>query len=104
MTITTLAASAPNTNDTDLAVLSVSRLLARLEHNLLSPGVDLAGLRKSEYQRMRVGAVCFLLSSLLPGFHVSVGEVLGYGSRYIAYHIQEMKSSCLRSEHYSKRN
>ncbi|PLB43541.1 hypothetical protein P170DRAFT_441001 [Aspergillus steynii IBT 23096] len=56
MTITTLAASAPNTNDADLAVLSVSRLLTRLEHNLLSPGADLVGLRKSEFQRMRVGA------------------------------------------------
>ncbi|KAI9038777.1 uncharacterized protein KD926_010233 [Aspergillus affinis] len=56
MTITTLPASAPSTNDADLAVLSVSRLLTRLEHNLLSPGADLVGLRKSEFQRMRVGA------------------------------------------------
>ncbi|KAK1146479.1 hypothetical protein N8T08_002908 [Aspergillus melleus] len=56
MTITTLPASAPSTNNADLAILSVSRLLIRLEHNLLSPGADLIGLRTSEFQRMRVGA------------------------------------------------
>ncbi|PYI06886.1 hypothetical protein BO78DRAFT_396854 [Aspergillus sclerotiicarbonarius CBS 121057] len=40
----------------DLAVLSLSRLFARLEHNLLSSAADLKPLRRSEHQRMRVGA------------------------------------------------
>ena len=41
----------------DLAALNLSRLVARLEHNLLSSAADLKPLRRSEYQRMRVGAV-----------------------------------------------
>ena len=41
----------------DLTILNVSRLFARLEHNLLSSTADLKPLRRSEYQRMRVGAV-----------------------------------------------
>jgi hypothetical protein len=44
--------------DPNLTNLSLSRLLARLEHNLLSSSADLKPLRRSEYQRMRVGAVC----------------------------------------------
>ncbi|PYH58815.1 uncharacterized protein BO96DRAFT_431919 [Aspergillus niger CBS 101883] len=40
----------------DLAALNLSRLVARLEHNLLSSAADLKPLRRSEYQRMRVGA------------------------------------------------
>lgn len=47
-----------NYNTPDLAILNVSRLFARLEHNLLAPTADLKPLRRSEYQRMRVGAVC----------------------------------------------
>lgn len=47
--------------DTDnaelLPILNVSRLLSRLEQNLLSPVADLKSLRRSEYQRMRVGGV-----------------------------------------------
>ncbi|KAB8237420.1 uncharacterized protein BDW43DRAFT_265494 [Aspergillus alliaceus] len=50
MTITTF------TSDPNLTNLSLSRLLARLEHNLLSSSADLKPLRRSEYQRMRVGA------------------------------------------------
>lgn len=46
-----------NHNTPDLAILNVSRLFARLEHNLLAPTADLKPLRRSEYQRMRVGAV-----------------------------------------------
>ncbi|KAF9884143.1 hypothetical protein FE257_002264 [Aspergillus nanangensis] len=53
MTIT----SYPSSGDSsDLALLNLSRLFARLEHNLLSPAADLKPLRQSEYQRMRVGA------------------------------------------------
>lgn len=43
--------------ESDLAVLNLSRLLARLEHNLLSPSADLKPLRQSEFHRARVGAV-----------------------------------------------
>ncbi|KAL2823064.1 hypothetical protein BJX63DRAFT_4657 [Aspergillus granulosus] len=53
MTLTTYPAS---TDSSDLAALNVSRLLARLEQNLLSPNTDLKSLRRSEYQRMRVSA------------------------------------------------
>ncbi|KAL4895897.1 hypothetical protein BDV59DRAFT_199871 [Aspergillus ambiguus] len=53
MTITTHESTG---DPTDLEVLSLTRLFARLEHNLLSPAADLNPLRQSEYQRMRVGA------------------------------------------------
>lgn len=43
--------------ESDLAVLNLTRLLARLEHNLLSPSADLKPLRQSEYHRARVAAV-----------------------------------------------
>ncbi|OJJ35181.1 hypothetical protein ASPWEDRAFT_40367 [Aspergillus wentii DTO 134E9] len=52
----TLTISPPTNDSRDLAVLNLSRLFARLEHNLLSPSADLKSLRRSEYQRMRVGA------------------------------------------------
>lgn len=55
MTLTTYPAT---TDPSDLAALSLSRLVTRLEHNLLSPNADLKSLRRSEYQRMRVSAVC----------------------------------------------
>ncbi|KAE8380528.1 hypothetical protein BDV26DRAFT_290279 [Aspergillus bertholletiae] len=54
MTITTYPGAIPS--DPNLTNLSLSRLLARLEHNLLSSSADLKLLRRSEYQRMRVGA------------------------------------------------
>ncbi|KAL5364055.1 hypothetical protein BJX96DRAFT_128519 [Aspergillus floccosus] len=53
MTITTYDSTG---DSTDLAVLSLTRLFARLEHNLLSPAAELKPLRQSELQRMRVGA------------------------------------------------
>ncbi|PWY94831.1 hypothetical protein BO94DRAFT_582217 [Aspergillus sclerotioniger CBS 115572] len=53
MTLTTYASSP---DSPDLAILNLSRLFARLEHNLLSSAADLKPLRRSEYQRMRVGA------------------------------------------------
>ncbi|KAF7597597.1 hypothetical protein BBP40_000075 [Aspergillus hancockii] len=55
MTITTYP-PAFTSQDPNLTNLSLSRLLARLEHNLLSSSADLKPLRRSEYQRMRVGA------------------------------------------------
>ncbi|KAL2795086.1 hypothetical protein BJX66DRAFT_175654 [Aspergillus keveii] len=51
MTLTTYPATA---DSSDLAALNISRLLTRLEQNLLSPNADLKTLRRSEYQRMRV--------------------------------------------------
>ncbi|KAL2855827.1 hypothetical protein BJY01DRAFT_194499 [Aspergillus pseudoustus] len=53
MTVTTYPAT---TDSSDLAALNISRLLARLEQNLLSPSADLKSLRQSEYQRLRVNA------------------------------------------------
>ncbi|RAK98620.1 uncharacterized protein BO80DRAFT_457205 [Aspergillus ibericus CBS 121593] len=53
MTLTTYASSP---DSPDLAILNLSRLFTRLEHNLLSSAADLRPLRRSEYQRMRVGA------------------------------------------------
>ncbi|KAL4795439.1 hypothetical protein BDV19DRAFT_170849 [Aspergillus venezuelensis] len=53
MTLTTYPAT---TYPPDLAALNVSRLIARLEHNLLSQNADLKSLRRSEDHRIRVGA------------------------------------------------
>ncbi|KAL4999115.1 hypothetical protein BDV10DRAFT_193786 [Aspergillus recurvatus] len=52
MTLTTYPAT---TDPSDLAALNLSRLVDRLEHNLLSPNADLEPLQRSEYQRIRVG-------------------------------------------------
>ncbi|RAH61281.1 synaptobrevin [Aspergillus piperis CBS 112811] len=52
----TLTAYSSYPDSPDLAALNLSRLVARLEHNLLSSSADLKPLRQSEYQRMRVGA------------------------------------------------
>lgn len=41
----------------DLDSLNLSRLLARLEQNILSSSADLKLLRQSRYHRARVGAV-----------------------------------------------
>lgn len=57
-TQTQAQAQARDTDNAELLpILNVSRLLARLEQNLLSPVADLKSLRRSEYQRMRVGGV-----------------------------------------------
>ncbi|KAL4915915.1 hypothetical protein BDW62DRAFT_212348 [Aspergillus aurantiobrunneus] len=53
MTLTTYPAT---TDPSDLAALNLSRLINRLEHNLLSPYADLKSLHRSGYQRMRVSA------------------------------------------------
>ncbi|KAL4750950.1 hypothetical protein BDW72DRAFT_203451 [Aspergillus terricola var. indicus] len=52
MTLTTFPAA---TDPSDLAALNLSRLVDRLEYNLLSSNADLKSLRRSEYQRIRVG-------------------------------------------------
>ncbi|KAL4743333.1 hypothetical protein BDV11DRAFT_202050 [Aspergillus similis] len=52
MTLTTYPAT---TDPSDLAALNLSRLVDRLEYNILSPNADLKSLRRSEYQRIRVG-------------------------------------------------
>ncbi|KAL3479739.1 hypothetical protein BJX99DRAFT_221689 [Aspergillus californicus] len=53
MTLTTYPAT---TDSSDLPALNLTRLLSRLEHNLLSPNADLTSLQRSEYQRMRVSS------------------------------------------------
>ncbi|RAL07174.1 uncharacterized protein BO97DRAFT_409195 [Aspergillus homomorphus CBS 101889] len=52
MTLTTYDTS----DSSNLAALNLSRLLARLEYNLLSSAADLRPLRRSDHQRKRVGA------------------------------------------------
>lgn len=64
MTLTTYPVSAADSPD--LTALSLSRLVHRLELNLLVPSADLSPLRQSEYQRMRVGAVRLFSLLLLP--------------------------------------
>ncbi|GFF26454.1 hypothetical protein IFM58399_01423 [Aspergillus lentulus] len=57
MTLTTFPQSSSTARTSpDLRILNLSRLLTRLEHNLLSPSADLKGLRRNEYQRMRIAA------------------------------------------------
>jgi hypothetical protein len=43
--------------ESDVAVINLTRLLTRLEQNLLSSSTDLKLLRQSRYHRARVGAV-----------------------------------------------
>jgi hypothetical protein len=58
MTLTTFPQiSSASPTSPDLKILNLSRLLTRLEHNLLSPSADLKSLRRNEYQRMRIAAV-----------------------------------------------
>lgn len=57
MTLTTfpqISSTAPTSPD--LKILNLSRLLTRLEYNLLSQSADLKSLRRNEYQRMRIAA------------------------------------------------
>ncbi|GIK04588.1 hypothetical protein Aspvir_008671 [Aspergillus viridinutans] len=57
MTLTTYPQISSTTpTSPDLKILNLSRLLTRLEHNLLSPSADLKSLRRNEYQRMRIAA------------------------------------------------
>lgn len=58
MTLTTfpqISSTAPTSPD--LKILNLSRLLTRLEYNLLSQSADLKSLRRNEYQRMRIAAL-----------------------------------------------
>jgi hypothetical protein len=48
------------THQPDTTAISLTRLLSRLEHTLLSPETD-PKLRKSSYERTKVGAVGNLL-------------------------------------------
>ncbi|KAJ9194766.1 hypothetical protein DTO166G4_304 [Paecilomyces variotii] len=61
--------------ESDLAVLNLSRLLARLEHNLLSPSADLKPLRQSEFHRARVGANLEYARSLLVQIERSLPKI-----------------------------
>ena len=79
MTITTYPGAL--TSDPNLTNLSLSRLLARLEHNLLSSSADLKPLRRSEYQRMRVGAVRLFFSFLF----LLYGLLLFYGKLRVGF-------------------
>ncbi|KAJ9294337.1 hypothetical protein DTO271G3_6912 [Paecilomyces variotii] len=68
--------------ESDLAVLNLSRLLARLEHNLLSPSADLKPLRQSEFHRARVGANLEYARSLLVQIERSLPKIKPVDRRY----------------------
>ncbi|KAL4879414.1 hypothetical protein BJY04DRAFT_193929 [Aspergillus karnatakaensis] len=72
MTLTTYPAS---TDPSDLAALNLSRLLSRLEYNILSPNADLKSLRRSEYQRMRVAANVEYARTTLQGLERSLPQI-----------------------------
>ncbi|OJJ49926.1 hypothetical protein ASPZODRAFT_13035 [Penicilliopsis zonata CBS 506.65] len=74
MTLTVFPSPDPG-DSPDLALLNLSALFTRLEHNLLSPGADLSPLRRSEYQRMRVGANLEYARSLLVQVEKSLPQI-----------------------------
>ncbi|OJI96793.1 hypothetical protein ASPVEDRAFT_36174 [Aspergillus versicolor CBS 583.65] len=88
MTLTTYPAT---TDPSDLAALSLSRLVTRLEHNLLSPNADLKSLRRSEYQRMRVSANIEYARANLQALERSLPQIKPVDRRH------ELQSSLSRS-------
>ncbi|KAI9870702.1 MAG: hypothetical protein M1830_003904 [Pleopsidium flavum] len=61
-----MARSSPfGTETPDITAINLSRLLSRLEQNVLSSEAD-PKLRRSSYERTRVGAVCILLPAYPP--------------------------------------
>ncbi|CEL05582.1 hypothetical protein ASPCAL06700 [Aspergillus calidoustus] len=79
MTLTTYPAT---TDSSDLAALNISRLLARLEQNLLSPNADLKTLRRSEYQQMRVSANVEYARTNLQALERSLPQIKPVGRRH----------------------
>ncbi|PYH48410.1 uncharacterized protein BP01DRAFT_289242 [Aspergillus saccharolyticus JOP 1030-1] len=59
----------------NIAALNLSRLLARLEYNLLSSAADLRPLRRSEHQRKRVGANIDYARTTLQNLERSLPEI-----------------------------
>ncbi|KAL5339910.1 hypothetical protein BJX70DRAFT_362818 [Aspergillus crustosus] len=72
MTLTTYPASI---DPSDLAALNLSRLVSRLEHNILSPNADLKSLRRSEHQRMRVSANVEYARTILQSLERSLPQI-----------------------------
>ncbi|KAE8147721.1 hypothetical protein BDV25DRAFT_142488 [Aspergillus avenaceus] len=96
MTITTYPQGL-GAQDPTLTNLSLSRLLARLEHNLLSPSADLKPLRRSEYQRMRVGANIAYARSTLQDLERSLPQIKPVDRRH------EIQSDVTRDRQLLKR-
>ncbi|KKK20728.1 hypothetical protein ARAM_002726 [Aspergillus rambellii] len=94
MTLTTYPAT---TDPSDLAALNLSRLLTRLEHNLLSPNADLQPLQRSEYQRMRVGANIEYARTHLQALERSLSQVKPVDRRH------DLQSSLIRNKQTLKR-
>ncbi|KAL4900933.1 hypothetical protein BDW74DRAFT_182262 [Aspergillus multicolor] len=88
MTLTTHPAT---TDPSDLAALNLSRLIDRLEHNLLSPNADLKSLRRSEYQRMRVGTNIEYARATLQALERSLPQIKPVDRRH------ELQSSLARN-------
>lgn len=64
----------PASTDADLTLLTITRLFARLEYNLLSSTADLRPLVRDELQRIRVHAVWFF--SIPPGSGLHCNAVI----------------------------
>ncbi|KAL2006627.1 hypothetical protein VTN00DRAFT_9295 [Thermoascus crustaceus] len=76
MTRTPFAHHPLDGDDSDiLAAVNLARLLARLEHNLLSPSADLKPLQRSQYHRVRVGANLEYARSLLLQLEKSLPKI-----------------------------
>ncbi|RDW89853.1 uncharacterized protein DSM5745_01628 [Aspergillus mulundensis] len=87
----TLTTHPPTSDPSDLAALNLSRLVDRLEHNLLSPNADLKSLRRSEYQRIRVGTNIEYARATLQALERSLPQIKPVDRRY------ELQSSLARN-------
>ncbi|CBF89058.1 uncharacterized protein ANIA_00650 [Aspergillus nidulans FGSC A4] len=88
MTLTTYPAT---TDPSDLAALNLSRLVDRLEFNILSPNADLKSLRRSEYQRIRVGVNIEYARATLQALERSLPQIKPVDRRH------ELQSSLSRN-------
>ncbi|KAL4762691.1 uncharacterized protein BDW70DRAFT_149199 [Aspergillus foveolatus] len=88
MTLTTYPAT---TDPSDLAALNLSRLVDRLESNILSPNADLKSLRRSEYQRIRVGVNIEYARATLQALERSLPQIKPVDRRH------ELQSSLSRN-------
>ncbi|KAL4815559.1 hypothetical protein BDW67DRAFT_176146 [Aspergillus spinulosporus] len=88
MTLTTYPAT---TDPSDLAALNLSRLVDRLEYNILSPNADLKSLRRSEYQRIRVGVNIEYARATLQALERSLPQIKPVDRRH------ELQSSLSRN-------
>ncbi|KAL2869278.1 uncharacterized protein BJX67DRAFT_23886 [Aspergillus lucknowensis] len=94
MTLTTYP---PTTDSFGLAALNISRLINRLEHNLLSPDADLKSLRRMEYERMRVSANIEYARTSLQALECNLPQIKPVDRRH------ELQSALTRNRQTLKR-